>query len=443
MNLKNELSIGKANWVERNDKDADEEEQEEYDDNENDEEYQYEDDDLPIKPTTANKRKRKETSDTFTVAASLMPLLEDLVKGDDSPILKVTLTITEEEELLYNVKGPKLLKLLAEDSISQLSKSQTETVTNLSEFFESVLNYMVVLRQQCPICKKSHERIVDRMTPCADNNCMTFFMEHGMGRNILADICYEPTVVDLLISIAYWATDERPEIMEANFNHFPTRFIQKTGESSVKQYGNIRDALNRLPAVPVMKEMIDSGLFDSYMNDDPYDYESFYLLQWIINSNRTQLKYLPYEKQTTQEATISQNNKYKLFQIKNSPERESKFESEKQKLGNPSTEFTYHGSRASSWHSIIRNSLKSLSGTSRQINGAAYGSGIYMSTDFSLAAGYTRPTNTHWPQTTLRLNRCILMLELIKSNTLRSDTPSNFRVETDENHIIARYLICE
>jgi hypothetical protein len=391
-----------------------------------------------------NKRKRKqEVTETFAVAAPLIPSLQDLVRIDEHQILQMAFTLTEEDKLLYTVKGPKLLKLLAEDSINHLSKNLKEEISDLSEFCETVLNFMVVLRKQCPICKKFHERIVDRMTPCTDNECMTFFMEHGMGRNILADICYETEVVELLICIAYWATDERPEIREANFNHFPARFIQNTGESSVKQFDNIREALNRLPAVSVMKEMIDSGLFDSYMNDDPYNNESFYLLQWIINSNRIQVKYRSYESQTEEEKVISEKGRYRLFQIKNSPERESKFETEKEKLGFPPTEITYHGSKASSWHSIIRNSLKTLSGSSREVNGAFFGPGIYMSSSFYGASSYAKEATVNWPQKTLPIRRCVLVLELLRSDSLRKDIKGHIRVETNEDHVIPRYLLCD
>jgi hypothetical protein len=429
-----------------------------------DEEYEY--DESP--PENTNKRLKRETSASssqevvilenyersqiFTLNALSQPLLKDLIRTDESAELKASFTTTG-KTFTYTVKASKLLKLLTEDAINQLVKERNTIVHDLPEFFSAVTEYMAVLRQQCPLCYHPHERIVDRMTPCGDPKCMTAFMENGLGRNILADIVYEPEMVELLICMAYWATDEtRLDVLDMNFNHFPVRFIQNvkgTNQSeaspttAIKQYGNIKEALDRLPSMPIMKDMIDNGLLDSYMNDTPYNYESYYLLQWIINSNRTQLKYIAKDKQTEEELKITQDGKFHLFAIKNSPEKENNFEVEKAIHNQEATEFTYHGSRATSWHSIVRNSLKSLSNTIRQVNGAVYGSGIYMTTDFNVALGYTHPTRSNWSQKTLNVTRCILMLELIRSDSLRKNTPVSFRVETNEDHVIARYLICQ
>ena len=50
--------------------------------------------------------------------------------------------------------------------------------------------------------------------------------------------------------------------------------------------------------------------------------------------------------------------------------------------------FLFHGSSLSNWFSILRNGLKNMSGTKLMINGAAYGSGIYLSHDVNVSFGY-------------------------------------------------------
>ena len=55
---------------------------------------------------------------------------------------------------------------------------------------------------------------------------------------------------------------------------------------------------------------------------------------------------------------------------------------------NTTSNLLFHGSDDENWYSIIRNGLKSCSGTVWQKNGASYGSGIYLSSSLSLSAGY-------------------------------------------------------
>lgn len=50
----------------------------------------------------------------------------------------------------------------------------------------------------------------------------------------------------------------------------------------------------------------------------------------------------------------------------------------------------FHGSPVENWHSILRNGLKNASGTKFQLNGAAYGSGIYISPHSATSFGYSQ-----------------------------------------------------
>jgi hypothetical protein len=50
----------------------------------------------------------------------------------------------------------------------------------------------------------------------------------------------------------------------------------------------------------------------------------------------------------------------------------------------------YHGSPPENWLSIFKNGLLPLSGTRHQLCGAAYGSGIYLATDYLTSHGYAR-----------------------------------------------------
>jgi hypothetical protein len=48
------------------------------------------------------------------------------------------------------------------------------------------------------------------------------------------------------------------------------------------------------------------------------------------------------------------------------------------------------GSSIENWHCILRQGLKNASGTKLQVNGAAYGNGIYLSPHFGTSLGYCK-----------------------------------------------------
>ncbi len=58
--------------------------------------------------------------------------------------------------------------------------------------------------------------------------------------------------------------------------------------------------------------------------------------------------------------------------------------------------FCWHGSSLENWYSILRNGLRNLSNTMLMTAGAAYGAGIYASSQYATSYGYTaRYTNGH------------------------------------------------
>ena len=66
--------------------------------------------------------------------------------------------------------------------------------------------------------------------------------------------------------------------------------------------------------------------------------------------------------------------------ISSSPERQTFFDEQKAVYGSV---FAFHGSGIENWHAIIRTGLVNASGTALQVNGAACGSGIYVSLSVS------------------------------------------------------------
>lgn len=109
--------------------------------------------------------------------------------------------------------------------------------------------------------------------------------------------------------------------------------------------------------------------------------------------------------------------------------------------------FCFHGSALENWYSILRNGLRNLSNTSLMTAGAAYGQGIYASSNFSTSYGYTARYNGGqtkvWKNMyePIKNNFVIGIVEIIKKNGYSKDPTHNIVVVPDEDDIIIRYLL--
>jgi hypothetical protein len=72
--------------------------------------------------------------------------------------------------------------------------------------------------------------------------------------------------------------------------------------------------------------------------------------------------------------------------ISHDPRKERKFIQNKKHFGSI---FCFHGSSLENWYSILRNGLRNLSNTHLMTAGAAYGQGIYASSNFQTSYSYT------------------------------------------------------
>lgn len=63
------------------------------------------------------------------------------------------------------------------------------------------------------------------------------------------------------------------------------------------------------------------------------------------------------------------------------------------RVAHPERWYVYHGSNLGNWHSIIRNGIRSMSGTALQSNGQAYGQGVYTSKSIAIGQSYGASRN--------------------------------------------------
>jgi len=168
----------------------------------------------------------------------------------------------------------------------------------------------------------------------------------------------------------------------------------------------------------------------------------FPLLQWIITSNRSHIVQLSDTK-----LIKSMQTKHQYLLLSAPPEKEERFRELKKSHGST---WAYHGSSIENWHSIMRKGLVNASGTKLQVNGAAYGSGIYLSPNASTSFGYSR-MNYYGAAATANpqnaggnrfLNSdnvfCIAICEVINKDIRKS---GSIWVQPSEDHVVTR-LFC-
>ena len=131
------------------------------------------------------------------------------------------------------------------------------------------------------------------------------------------------------------------------------------------------------------------------------------------------------------------------------PKREAIFSRDKAVHG---TTFAFHGSRIENWHSILRNGLVNASGTKLQVNGAAYGAGVYLSPMAQTSIGYSGYTGAHTPVAHgsataqqqsgfLKSEHLVVMAlcEVVKSPDLKKHS-ANIWTHKNHDHVVTRML---
>jgi len=192
--------------------------------------------------------------------------------------------------------------------------------------------------------------------------------------------------------------------------------------------------LNLMPSVEQMTQAADfSTMKDSLDHAHPY---CFPLLQWLINSNRSHIVQLSEGRHIKSMVT---KNQYLLLSAP--PEKEHRFRELKSQHGST---FAFHGSSIENWHSILRKGLVNASGSKLQVNGAAYGAGIYLSPDAAVSFGYSRmhatTTNTKTGGNRF-LNadniNCIAICEVIDKDIRKS---GDIWVQPNEDYVVTRFF---
>ena len=368
---------------------------------------------------------------------------------DDPPMEQVTISQGNQTSIGVLVQLEKIMttflrkssELVKNDIIKQKFQSvvdceQTQLPSSTEDpglengFLVQVVKYaelrLRTLNEFCVVCD-DRQVLSTMLKPnvCSKDLCAFSFQALGVMANAADYIKTQPEVVDLLITMAKAACkSHRRELI---FNPFPTIFDPKNPmelalNPKVPDYDKVLKIFVNFPELKDLLQFDGVGLKKELDDRDPLIY---LLLKWIIANNRSHITKLEPEKQLDFMKT-----KQQYIMRTSAPAKEAAFAEARRKFGST---FAFHGSSMENWHSILSVGLMNASGTEHQVNGAAYGDGIYLSPSASTSFNYCGRSNRDGPT-----QSCIALCEVIKSEDMVKD-PCIW-VVPNPDHVVTRFL---
>jgi len=298
-----------------------------------------------------------------------------------------------------------------------------------SSYLVDIVQYLQsripTMNEFCIICDKKH--LLGHMlkpTVCTRELCCWSFQELGVAAGATDFVATSHEVVDMLLYFAQEAI--RSSRRNVIFDPYPLIFdpadrTKKVFDPDHKDYSKVERILTR---IPTMNSIVSRGqkLNDELAKIDPY---ANALLNWVISSNRSFFVKLP------DNLAIRDLKCDQFLMLSSPPDKEKVFRSLRKQYGSV---YAFHGSSRENWHSIVRNGLKNASGTALQVNGTAYGRGIYMSPYLSTAAGYTRSSSS---------NAVVAVVEVINHDIKKStqSKTNDIWVVPNESYVVTRMLL--
>lgn len=218
-----------------------------------------------------------------------------------------------------------------------------------------VQDRLIRARELCSICgtEAPYEVSAARLRPwiCDDEMCSQIRDRFGAGIDPLQELLHNPEMVHLLLTLGSVNDDKDTSL-------------------------NCRVLLDQLifPPWPIT----DSGREVVTHTGAPVSGRNKLQLRKVIGACQTYLRYSGRQ--------VKDGHTMHAFDVVDFNARHlAEFQ---QASKNHGCSVAYHGSSASKWLYILNGGLRNMSGTKGQVNGAAFGSGIYLAEDFSLAHGY-------------------------------------------------------
>jgi hypothetical protein len=341
-------------------------------------------------------------------------------------------------------------RIISEAQSNKYSKNLIEII------YKNLINFVPNVSLYCIGCAQAFDYEPSIPTFCNRDLCLYQMINVGLT-DLYNELLHYSLESDLKISFCYSSLcSQRRNII---FGEIPSEL--KSSDSD-KAYENMKQLLALLPSVQDMLQMTSSNKELRHLLNS-LDRNLYYFLTWIILSCQNYIKDVTSDilngedKQFPKELLVNlgegdgdlqylsfTNNIQKVFKIvSDSPQRENQFQ---QKEASPDyqVELVYHGTHIENLHNILHTSLENCSGTSKQVNGAAYGEGIYLGKNLHTSLYYSRPGKP-WEKTQVigkQSYSCCIVVKFakpIEDTLVYKDV--GFYVVKDKTLIQTRYLL--
>ncbi|KAK0143808.1 Poly [ADP-ribose] polymerase 6 [Merluccius polli] len=377
-----------------------------------------------------------------------------------------TYTANGKRVVLSSVKSPAQLstKQFMELLFSSQAARHCKVVPSLQHgFLVQLMKYaeqrIPTLNEYCVVCDEQHvfqNGPMLKPAVCTRELCVFSYHTLGVMSGATEEVATGAEVVDLLVAMCRAAlqSSRKSVILEP----YPS-VIDPCNPKTLaftprrKSYDRLERALD---CVMLIRKMTQGPYLEMKKQMDRIDPLAHPLLQWIIASNRSHIVKLLPNRQLE-----FMHTPHQFLLISSPPSKEARFHAAKKIHGSA---FAFHGSHIENWHSILRSGLVNASYTKLQLNGAAYGKGIYLSPISSISFGYSEmgkgqhqiPTKAELIKDYSRINKmqqespgqtrflqrenltCIALCEVITSKDLQKH--GNIWVCPISDHVCTRFF---
>lgn len=300
--------------------------------------------------------------------------------------------------------------------VYQLSRSFSHYLidngfSSLQDTYKFLLFEMATFHTKCLVCAVPHAYNMRRPTVCPDPQCLKTYKKSHLDVRI-ADVRHDPAVADLLLTMIHASATF------ANTSLLP--------DCPVSDMTILRKIINVLPSMTSLQNANHIEL-DIGMATD--------ILSWALTS------YSGFLVSASANLKIPSFPGTRQFLLANaSPQLERDFDAKYQLYKN--SRVVFHGTTIERMYAILSQGLKTLSGTTLQRHGQAYGKGIYVSTEPNTAWGYTQvgggSSRASWRNSSFAGNeRVLLACEMTGDWTAAS---GNIFVVKEPACLIVRYV---
>ena len=261
-------------------------------------------------------------------------------------------------------------------------------INDIITFIDNELDYITYY---CVGCNTKVDFQSQSYITCGQNKCMYKFEELLFG-NVICDKIKSDKDLLMLNIITAFAAIKSPNRNKI-FEPFPIYFLNdkkimnelydirgtlssllNVDHSNYKNFGKLLSLVDNFDITYFFEKLdkfCDDGEILNYFGKEIY-----ILLRFIVSNSKINIA----------EDNIGEDiGSIKIYKLYSPYEIEKDFN-----INNEKTIFLYHGSPYENWYSILRNGLKICSGTKLQLNGSAYGKGIYFSDSISFSEHYSK-----------------------------------------------------